>query len=202
MLSSLTSVKVTVAAALSGLVLTGGVGAAAAAGSLPGAAQDTASELLGKVGVTVPGADGHSAGHADERGSSADASDDTAEETGEARSQGKGEAVSGMATSDDLEGKEKGATVSEYASNTKSRAGDEHGAQSSKADEAKAKADAKATDGDEATAKAPVETPNTGGTDTADDATTEKDGGASTSGTEKADETSEGHSTVGSENRP
>src|SRR5512139_101440 len=122
MLSSLTSVKVTLAAALSGLLLTGGIGAAAAAGSLPGAAQDTASEWLGKVGVTVPGADDHSAGHADVRGSSTDEADD-AEGTTEHTSQGKGVVVPELAKSD-LEGKERGAAVSEYASHGKSQAGD------------------------------------------------------------------------------
>ncbi len=121
MISSLATAKVTLAAALSGLVLTGGVGAAAAAGSLPGAAQDTASELLGKVGVTVPGANAHSAGHADQRGTS-DAAGAKDSEKAEPGSKGKGAVVSEIAKSD-LSGVEKGAAVSGYASGGKSKAG-------------------------------------------------------------------------------
>lgn len=201
MLSSLTSVKVTVAAALSGLVLTGGVGAAAAAGSLPGAAQDTASEWLGKVGVTVPGADDHAAGHADERGSSTDAADDD-EGTTEHTSQGKGAAVSELAKSD-LEGKDKGAAVSEYASNTQSRAGDEHGAgeHGAKADHTKQEGPEKPEQADAATTKAPVHAPKTGGSDAEDDVKSEKDDSA-TASTDQTDETSEGHSAAVSESRP
>jgi hypothetical protein len=54
------------------VVVTGGM-AAAATGTLPGAAQDTASSVLAKVGVTVPGPDDHAAAHADSRGESTDA---------------------------------------------------------------------------------------------------------------------------------
>ncbi len=204
MLSSLTSVKVTVAAALSGLVLTGGIGAAAAAGSLPGAAQDTASELLGRVGVTVPGANGHSADHADERGASPDATDD-AEGTTEHTSQGKGAAVSELAKSD-LEGKDKGAAVSEYASNTKSQAGDEHGAgehgaEDAKADHPEPQGAEKPEQAGLATTKAPVGTPETGGSKAQDDVKSEKDDSA-TASSDQTDETSEGHSAAGSESRP
>ena len=59
------------AAALSGVVLIGaGSAAAAAAGSLPGAAQSTASSMLEHLGISVAGPNGHSAGHADSRGPS------------------------------------------------------------------------------------------------------------------------------------
>ena len=54
------------------VVVTGGM-AAAATGTLPGAAQDTASSVLAKVGVTVPGPDDQAAVHADSRGQSTDA---------------------------------------------------------------------------------------------------------------------------------
>jgi hypothetical protein len=78
--SSLIPVRVAVAAGLgTGLLLAGGVGAAAA-GVLPGAAQDTARTWLDTIGVAVPGPDEHSAGHADERGRSADSR--PADETG------------------------------------------------------------------------------------------------------------------------
>jgi hypothetical protein len=65
-LSQLITAKVAATAAL--VVL--GVGGAAATGSLPGAAQSTAAEALATVGISVPGANGHSAGHADTRGES------------------------------------------------------------------------------------------------------------------------------------
>ena len=54
MLSSLMTAKAAAAAALSaGILLTGSVGAAAA-GALPAGAQDSASDLLARVGVSVP----------------------------------------------------------------------------------------------------------------------------------------------------
>ena len=204
MLSSLSSAKVTLVAALSGLVLTGGIGAAAAAGSLPGAAQDTASELLGRVGVTVPGANGHSADHADERGASTDATDD-AEGKAEHTSQGKSAVVTELAKSD-LEGREKGAAVSEYASHGKSQAGDEHGkgehgAEDAKADHTKQEAAEKTEQADAATTKAPVQAPKASGSDAQDDVKSEKDDSAAAS-THQNDETSEGHGAAGSESRP
>ena len=61
-----------VTAASAGLLLTGGF-AAAAAGELPGAAQQTAHDMLATINVEVPGADEHSDGHADTRGRSEDA---------------------------------------------------------------------------------------------------------------------------------
>lgn len=77
MLTKSRSAKAAVAAAI--MLLSAGT--AAAAGALPGAAQDAASAALEKVGVSVPGANSHSNGH-DARGKSADhtssdASDDT-----------------------------------------------------------------------------------------------------------------------------
>jgi hypothetical protein len=200
MISSLVTAKVTLAAALSGLVLTGGVGAAAAAGSLPGAAQDTASELLGKVGVTVPGANAHSAGHADQRGTSDEAKADDAETT-EPGSKGKGAAVSTMAKEPELEGAEKGAAVSDLASEGKSHAGANGSKSGDKAENGQAAKDEHAKP-EGAGDKAPVERPNGGGTGKADDATSKKADGASAAGTDKADESSEGHSAAGSENRP
>ena len=58
--------------ATAGLLLTG-VLSAAAAGTLPGAAQEVARGLLARVGVTVPGPDAASEGHADTRGASNEA---------------------------------------------------------------------------------------------------------------------------------
>ena len=49
----------------------------ASAGSLPGAAQDIASAMLAKVGISVPGPNEHAGTHPSVRGSSSDASSDT-----------------------------------------------------------------------------------------------------------------------------
>ena len=69
----LSPVRAAVAAGLgAGVLLAAGVGGAAA-GVLPGAAQDTAKTWLDTVGVEVPGPNAHSAGHADTRGRSAEA---------------------------------------------------------------------------------------------------------------------------------
>jgi hypothetical protein len=68
MLARLLTAKAVAAAAV---VVIGAGSAAAATGTLPGAAQSTASDMLAKVGVSVPGPDSHSKGHADTRGKSA-----------------------------------------------------------------------------------------------------------------------------------
>jgi hypothetical protein len=139
MRSSLVPVRVAVAAGLgTGLLLAGGVGAAAA-GVLPGAAQDTARTWLDTVGVEVPGPDEHSAGHADQRGRSAEngpveepvgepapveqtapaeatAPDAAAEPEKELPTASEhGQTVSETARETELEGAEKGALVSETA---------------------------------------------------------------------------------------
>jgi hypothetical protein len=107
--------RMTLAAALTGLVLAGGVGAAAAAGSLPGAAQDTASKLLGRVGVSVPSADARSAHHADKRGGSADLADEKNRE-----GEGATESIANSA----VPGAQKGAVAPEYAPGGRGHAGE------------------------------------------------------------------------------
>jgi hypothetical protein len=91
------------------------------AGSLPGAAQDIASEMLAKAGVTVPGPNSNAGDHPSTRGSSTEQSGATP------TSSGKGSEISDIARSD-LTGLDKGAAVSTAASDGKSRAGQEHGA--------------------------------------------------------------------------
>jgi len=126
--SRFSSVRVTVGATLGALLLTGGVGAAAAAGSLPGAAQDTASEWLSKVGVTVPTAGDRAKPH-----------DDRSDDSGEAERpagttpDSRGEAISGLARNPGESGVDKGAKISELASEGRSRAG-ERGASRGHAD--------------------------------------------------------------------
>ena len=140
----------------------------ASAGSLPGAAQDVASEMLAKVGITVPGANDTAGTRPDVRGNSESVPSVPADV-------GKGSDISELATTTELIGVEKGAAISTAASGGKSRAG-QHGSASG--------------------ASAPVETPNSGGTDTADAAS----GGKSSTGTSTANTASGGKSSAGSGN--
>ena len=96
------------------------------AGSLPGAAQDVASSMLSKVGVTVPGPNEKAGTHPNVRGSSSPdvaASDDVDENEAPAENgQGKGAEISELATTTELTGVEKGAAISTLASGGKSQA--------------------------------------------------------------------------------
>ena len=161
----------------------------ASAGSLPGAAQDIASAMLAKVGISVPGPNEHAGTHPSVRGSSSDASSDAVTRSDTAE----------LATTTDLTGVDKGAAVSSAASDGKSQAG-QHGSASG--------------------GSAPVDTPNSGGTGTADTASGGKSsqgtstagaasGGASSagsgnasSGEETADSASGGHSSAGQSHKP
>jgi hypothetical protein len=91
------------------------------AGSLPGAAQSVASDMLGTLGVTVPGPNSNAGDHPNVRGKSADTAVTTS-------NSGKGSEISELATSTDLTGVAKGAAISTLASDGKSKAGQEHGA--------------------------------------------------------------------------
>jgi hypothetical protein len=146
----------------------------ASAGSLPGAAQDVASEMLAKVGITVPGPNDSAGTHPDVRGNSTSVPIAPADA-------GKGAEISELATTTDLTGVEKGAAISTAASEGKSQAG-QHGS-------ASATGTASATG-------APVATPNSGGTGTADTAS----GGKSSEGTATANAASGGKSAAGSGN--
>jgi hypothetical protein len=157
----------TTAAFAAALFATAGL---AAAGSLPGAAQDIASQVLAKVGVSVPGPNSNADSHPNVRGNSADSSQPVQEHS----NNGKGSEVSELATSSELEGVEKGAAVSSLASEGKSHAGEQG----------------------QAAEHAPVTTPNEGGAATADAASA----GNSTNGTSTADTKSGGASSAGSEN--
>ena len=139
----------------------------ASAGSLPGAAQDVASEMLAKVGITVPGPNDSAGTHPDVRGNSTSVPIAPADA-------GKGAEISELATTTDLTGVEKGAAISTAASGGKSQAG-QHGS---------------------ASGAGAVETPNSGGTGTADTAS----GGKSVTGTATANAASGGKSAAGSGN--
>jgi hypothetical protein len=97
------------------------------AGSLPGAAQDVASSMLSKVGVTVPGPNQKAGTHPNVRGTSSPdvaVSDDGDENEALAENgEGKGAEISELATTTELTGVEKGAAISTLASGGKSRAG-------------------------------------------------------------------------------
>jgi len=137
----------------------------ASAGSLPGAAQDVASAMLAKVGISVPSPNEHAGTHPSVRGSSSDASSDAVTRSD----------IAELATTTDLTGVDKGAAISGAASDGKSQAG-QHGSASG--------------------GSAPVDTPNNGGTGTADTAS----GGKSSQGTSTADAASGGASSAGSGN--
>ena len=143
-------------------------GGMAFAGSLPGAAQDVASEMLAKVGIIVPGPNDAIGTHRDDRGNSVSVPSVPADA-------GKGAKISELATTTELTGVQKGAAISAAASGGKSRAGQQ---------------------GSASGASAPAETPNSGGTDTADTAS----GGHSSTGTSTANTASGGHSSAGSGN--
>ncbi|MBI3648956.1 MAG: hypothetical protein HY240_09445 [Actinobacteria bacterium] len=136
-------------AKVAGLVVAGtiiGTTGLAFAGALPDGAQNTASNALAKIGISVPS--GHPAS--------------------------TGQDISGVATTTDSTGVDKGAEISGLASGGVSQAG-QHGAPDS---------------------TPPVTTPNSGGTGTADTAS----GGASGAGTGTAGTDSGGDSTAGSAN--
>lgn len=147
----------------------------AAAGALPGAAQGVAADMLAKVGVTVPGPDEHSGGHPDVRGRSDEIADDDVAPAGSGAegSQGQGAEISELARTTSATGVDKGAAISDAASDGKSRAGE----------------------GGPTTSTTGPAAP-TGGTGVADGASS----GHSSTGTETADESSGGSSAEGGDN--
>jgi hypothetical protein len=207
-----------VTAASACLLLTGGF-AAAAAGALPGAAQDTVSDMLASLEIEVPGANEHSAGHADTRGKSTEAPPATTATDapgGMPDAATFGQTIADLAKNTALTGAEKGKAISE-AAKSQGKAG-EHGPATAPEHSAASGDHAQAPDtagppaeggrgqsgergqsGDHAT----VEKPSVGGSGTADDATNDADGGTPSSrGTGTASEKSGGRSTAGSGNAP
>jgi len=176
---TLTGFRVSFAVALSGAVLAAMSGMAYA-GTLPGAAQSVASDMLSALGVSVPGHNDHAGTYPDVRGTS-----------GTAGSAASGSAISTLARTTTATGRDKGAAISTLASDGKSHAG----TLPSQADDGQATAAGHAPS---ATGESAVSTPNSGGTGTADGAS----GGASDQGTTTADTNSGGDSTAGSGNRP
>lgn len=141
--STLHRFKLAGAAFAGALICTTGL---AFAGTLPGAAQDVASSMLSKVGVSVPGPNENAGTHPSVRGSLspdvADANVAEAKDEAAENGTGKGAEISGLATTTDLSGVDKGAAISTLASGGKSQAG-QHG----EATEAHGGATAEASDG-------------------------------------------------------
>jgi hypothetical protein len=130
MLGKLFAGKALVAMATVALTATG---AAAATGSLPAPVQDAVSEAVSHVGVDLPADAGKSADHrqdgdhrqsGDENESGEDTTEDGNENSGD---NGKGAEIKEITHDPALDGEPKGPTVSDFASNGKSRAGEEHG---------------------------------------------------------------------------
>ena len=112
----------------SGLVLSGGA-AAASAGALPGAAQQTAKHVMSKLGVSIPGPDEDAATHRPGPATPTPAPATTGDPyatAGDGEPSGTGNEVSGAARSTASAGVVKGAAVSGAASDGKSQAG-QHG---------------------------------------------------------------------------
>jgi len=222
--------KIAAAAAMGTGVLLAGALAPVASGSLPGAAQETAREMLSKFGVTVPGPDQHSSGHTDERGKSADAKEAAGSEGSaseeSADNQGKGAEVSELARNTDATGADKGAEISEYASQGRSHAGENGDGASGPPDTAGGSAghaqvdtpnaggtdrpepgsDGDGGNGGSSDGDAQVDTPNTGGADRPEQGSGGADGAQErpdgTSGQMTADEASDGRRADGGQNRP
>jgi hypothetical protein len=165
---ALSRARLVAAALAAALVTTTGL---AAAGSLPGAAQDVASEMLAKLGVSVPGPNDHAGTNPDERGSSGTAPTAPSAE-------GKGNEISEIARTTEATGIEKGAVVSAAASEGKSQAGQQGSGSGA------------------GNGSAPATGSNGGGTGTANTAS----GGQSSAGTSTADAASDGKSSAGSAN--
>ena len=142
--------KLAAVGALAGaLTLVGGL---AAAGALPGAADGHATDATTSAGVTTPGPNANADDHPDVRGRSestdelgvteteepsteaedseapeAEAPETEAPDADEDAANGKGATISSIAHDPNLTGREKGAAVSDAASEGKSHAGEDHG---------------------------------------------------------------------------
>ena len=188
-LSGAVSGKTAVAAAISaGMLLTSGIGAAAA-GILPGPAQQTASSVLKTVGISVPAGEG-----TDRNGRSDQTPGDRADKNANPRgSEGAemppaadhGNQVSETAKNTTADGADKGRDVAGVASDGRAKSGD-HGSAG------------------EHHSQPPGRHPNSGGTGSASGAANgqEQSAGAADHGTATANEGSDGASSSGSGNGP
>jgi hypothetical protein len=169
-LSRFAGPKLATAAVAGALVLSGSL-AAAATGSLPGAAQSIASQALSRVGIHVPGSNSNAEGHRDHRGRSGTGAIGA---TAGSTSAGQGSPIAGIAQTTPS-GAQHGTVVCSAASGGQCQAGQNEAGTG---------------------AAAPVPTPNHGGTGTANTASK----GASSAGTSTANAASGGASSAGTGN--
>jgi hypothetical protein len=158
----------------------------ASASALPGAAQDIASEMLAKVGISVSGPNDNAGTHPNVRGTSTVAPSDA----------GKGSDISDLATTSELSGVEKGAAISSAASEGKSQAGMQGGGSAPVATP---------NTGGTGTADSASDGKSTAGTGTANTASGgHSSAGSANAGTGQAtaDEASGGHSSGGQSHKP
>jgi hypothetical protein len=174
---------------VAGLLVLGtllGTSGLAVAGVLPDTAQDMLSNVLDRVGISVPTGDRPaSSGEPSEHPASPGEPSEHPASSGEPSEHpaSSGEQISEIATTTDSTGVGMGAEISSIASGGMSQAG-EHGS-------------AEHGSAGHGTDVAPVSRPNTGGTSTADAASR----GHSEAGTDIADERSSGRSAAGSGSR-
>jgi hypothetical protein len=161
----------------------------ASASALPGAAQDIASEMLAKVGISVSGPNDNAGTHPDVRGKLAVTPSHA----------GKGSDISDLATTTELSGVDKGAAISSSASEGKSHAGTHGGGSGASAPVATPNS------GGTGTADTASDGKSTAGTGTANTASGgHSSAGSANAGTGQAtaDEASGGHSSDGQAHRP
>jgi hypothetical protein len=103
-------------------------GGLAAANALPGAAQGVASDMLAKVGVSVPSPNDHAGSNPDSRGqSTSHPTDSSVSSSASPSASDKGSTISNLARTTTATGVDKGAAISSAASNGASQAGADHG---------------------------------------------------------------------------
>jgi hypothetical protein len=161
----------------------------ASASALPGAAQDIASAMLAKVGISVSGPNDNAGTHPNVRGTSTVTPSDA----------GKGSDISDLATTSELSGLEKGAAISSAASDGKSRAGTQGSAAGSSAPVATPNTGGTGTAD---TASGGKSSTGTGTASTASGGSSSAGSANAGTGQGTADEASGGHSSGGQANRP
>ncbi|HEY3673022.1 MAG TPA: hypothetical protein VGN51_18935 [Acidimicrobiia bacterium] len=117
-------------AAASAVVTMTAFGGLAAAGALPGPAQQLASDVLGQLHIDVPSPDGANHEHRGNSGADTDSPSASSSDSGRNHGdgQGQGSSTSNLATDPSATSIDKGAAVSAVASDGQSQAGEEHDA--------------------------------------------------------------------------
>jgi hypothetical protein len=161
----------------------------ASASTLPGAAQDIASAMLAKVGISVSGPNDNAGTHPNVRGTSTVTPSDA----------GKGSDISDLATTSELSGLEKGAAISGAASEGKSQAGTDGSSSGASAPVATPNAGGTGTAD---TASVGKSSTGTGTANTASGGSSSAGSANAGTGQGTADEASGGHSSDGQANQP